>query len=64
MNYIHIPADMCCCSLGENNDIYVRAEAVFVDRETNVEIQPGFQQWWGIRMITLSDISCYEDIRS
>lgn len=43
MNYIHNPADMCCCPLGENNDIYVRAEAVFVDRETNVEIQPGFQ---------------------
>ena len=40
MNYIHNPADMCCCSLGENNDIYVRAEAVFVDRRIRMTASP------------------------
>ena len=34
MNYISNPMEMCCCSLDENNDIFVRPTEVLIELET------------------------------
>lgn len=41
MNYISNPAEMCCCSLGENSDIFVRPTEVLVDLETDNPVPLG-----------------------
>lgn len=41
MNYISNPAEMCCCSLGENGDIFVRPMEVLVDLETGKPVPLG-----------------------
>lgn len=41
MNYISNRAEMCCCSLGENSDIFVRPTEVLVDSETGKPVPLG-----------------------
>ena len=41
MNYINNPMEMCCCTLGENNDICVRPTDVLVNAKTHEPLK----QW-------------------
>lgn len=40
MNYINNSMEMCCCSLGESNDVFVRPAEVLVDLGTGRALSP------------------------
>ena len=41
MNYINNPMGMCCCSLGESDDIYVKPAEVLVNVRTHEPLKQG-----------------------